>query len=194
VLLGWVWLVAATLLLVVPDTRLLTITGYVPILIVGFPFGYPPVDYSVIFTWTLGNQVFAVAGGLLLGRAATYVAAVIPLFYAVIRLAWAAGVPLGITPEFLDELRRTGLVWAGLGWGCSPSPARSSRSAWCSAGARCSRAGWWVWPAGGYRSGSPRSRPHSSRSSWAPPRWRRWPSRAPGGTPSRRTAWPPHRG
>ncbi|GIE95144.1 hypothetical protein [Paractinoplanes rishiriensis] len=145
-LLTWMWLVIAALLLVVPDIRLLMITGYVPILIVGFPFGYPPVDYSEILTWVLGNQAFAVAGGLLLcrtvlrwqfrtagacadcgrpalsgpvrwGPAVTYVAAVIPLLYAVSRVGWALGIPVGVTPEFLDELRRTGLVWAGLGLG-----------------------------------------------------------------------------
>ncbi len=152
-LLTFVWLVAAVLLLVLPDIRLLTVTGYLPMLIIGFPFGWPPVDYAEVFTWSLANQAIAVAGGLLLARAAlawqlrtagacercgrgdragswtapaaaarwgrrwTYVAAVIPVLYAVVRLAWAAGIPLGISPEFLDEMQRTGLVWAGAGLG-----------------------------------------------------------------------------
>ncbi|GAA0502312.1 hypothetical protein Ade02nite_37450 [Paractinoplanes deccanensis] len=152
-LLGYVWLLVAGLLVVVPDMRLLVLTGYAPILIIGFPFGFPPVDYSEIFTWTLANQVFAVAGGLLLARAAlrwqfrtagacedcgrrpggaswtsaesaarwgrwaTYIAAAIPLFYAVVRLAWAAGIPLGISPDFLDEMRENGAVWGALGLG-----------------------------------------------------------------------------
>jgi len=152
-LLGYLWLVVAGLLVVVPDVRLLTVAGYLPILIIGFPFGYPPVDYSEVFTWTLANQAFAVLGGLLLARAAlrwqfrtagacegcgrgdrdrgwtapraaarwgrwaTYVAAAVPLFYAVIRLAWAVGIPLGVSSSFLAEARDTGLVWAAAGLG-----------------------------------------------------------------------------
>ncbi len=151
--LGYGWAVAAALLILVPDTRLLTLAGYLPILLVGAPFGYPPVDYGDVFTWTLGNQALCLLGGLLLARAtlrwqrrtagacvrcgrttperawttpaaaarwgrwATGVAATIPAGYAVTRLAWAAGVPLGIPPEFLQEMQETGAVWAGAGLG-----------------------------------------------------------------------------
>ncbi|MGX6603791.1 hypothetical protein ACWKSP_16840 [Micromonosporaceae bacterium Da 78-11] len=151
--LSWVWLVAAVLLVVVADVRLLTIAGYLPILIVGFPFGWPPVDYADVFTWTLANEAIAVTGGLLLataalrwqrrtggacescgrtdeatgwttpaaaarwGRVAVWVAAVIPALYAIVRLSWAAGIPLGISADFLHEMQRTGLVWAGAGLG-----------------------------------------------------------------------------
>ncbi|WP_250035354.1 hypothetical protein [Paractinoplanes maris] len=152
-LLSYVGLVAAALLVVLPDTRLLTVAGYLPMLIIGFPFGWPPVDYSTVFTWTLANQAFAVAGGLLLvraalrwhfgatgacedcgrddraeswtsrpsaarwGRWAVGVAAIIPVGYAVVRLAWAAGIPLGISAGFLREMQETGIVWAGAGLG-----------------------------------------------------------------------------
>lgn len=149
-LLTYVWVVAAALLVVVPDVQLLAVAGYLPMLIIGYPFGWPPVDYSEIFTWTLANQAFAVLGGVLLARAAlrwqrasagaceecggakrwtsresaarwgrwaTYLAAAIPVFYASIRLAWAAGIPLGIPEAFLDDMQRTGLVWAGAGLG-----------------------------------------------------------------------------
>jgi hypothetical protein len=151
--LGYVWTVAAALLLVVPDTRLLTVAGYLPVLIVGFPFGYPPVDYGEVIDWTLVNQMICLAGGLLLARAALRwqfrshdaclrcgrgereaswttpagaarwgrwaagVAAAVPASYAIVRLAWAAGIPLGLSPEFLDDMHRTGLVWAGAGLG-----------------------------------------------------------------------------
>ncbi|MEV4345660.1 hypothetical protein AB0J83_14410 [Actinoplanes sp. NPDC049596] len=148
--LGYVWLLVAGLLVVVPDMRLLVVTGYLPILIIGFPFGFPPIDYSEVFNWTLLNQAWAVLGGLLLARAAlrwqfrtagaceecggsrgwkspasaarwgrwaAYVAAVIPMFYAVVRLAWVAGIPLGISQEFLDELHADGGVWGALGLG-----------------------------------------------------------------------------
>ncbi len=152
-LLAYSWAVVAALLILVPDTRVLTVAGYLPVLIVGAPFGYPPVDYGDVFTTTLGAQVLAVVTGVLLARAtlrwqfrtngdcatcgrgdresgwthaaqaarwgrwATWTAAAIPAAYAVTRLAWAAGIPLGIEPEFLAEMRGTGLVWAGAGLG-----------------------------------------------------------------------------
>jgi len=47
------------------------------------------------------------------GRWATYVAVIVPLPYAAIRWAWAMGIPLGITDEFLREGHETGLWWAG---------------------------------------------------------------------------------
>jgi hypothetical protein len=68
-LLGYGWLVAAGLLLVVPDVQVLTYAGYAPMLIGGLPFGWPPVDYSELFTWALGYKVFSIATGLLLARA-----------------------------------------------------------------------------------------------------------------------------
>lgn len=70
VLLGYVWLVAAALLIVVPDVRFLAIAGYLPILIIGYPFGFRPLDDADVFTWTVANQAIAVVGGLLLARAA----------------------------------------------------------------------------------------------------------------------------
>ncbi|SCE68266.1 hypothetical protein [Micromonospora chokoriensis] len=148
---GYGWAVALALVLVVPDVRVLIVLGYLPILIVGAPFGWPPVDYADVFTWALFARFAALAGGLLLagavltwqrrttgacvgcgradtgrrwttpaaatrwGRWAAGIAAAIPLTYAVTRFAWAAGIPLGISREFLTEMRDTGLVWAGFG-------------------------------------------------------------------------------
>ncbi|TDC38287.1 hypothetical protein E1211_07585 [Micromonospora sp. 15K316] len=51
------------------------------------------------------------------GRWAAGIAAVIPLAYALTRFAWAAGVPLGISREFLTEMQENGAVWAGFGLG-----------------------------------------------------------------------------
>jgi hypothetical protein len=51
------------------------------------------------------------------GRWAAYVAALIPVLYAVSRLGWALGVPVGVSDEFVAELRASGAVWAGLGLG-----------------------------------------------------------------------------
>ncbi|MFE9918369.1 hypothetical protein ACFYPG_24745 [Micromonospora sp. NPDC005553] len=154
---GYGWAVAFVLVLVVPDVRVLIVLGYLPILIVGAPFGWPPIDYSDVFNWALFARFAALAGGLLLvgavlawqrrtagacvgcgradtgkgwttpaaatrwGRWAAGIAAVIPLTYAVTRFAWAAGIPLGISREFLTEMQDTGLVWAGLGLGAFAS-------------------------------------------------------------------------
>ncbi|MEO3770156.1 hypothetical protein [Micromonospora sp. B9E7] len=150
---GYGWAVAFLLAVVVPDARVLVVLGYLPILIVGAPFGWPPIDYSDVFNWALFARFAALAGGLLLagavltwqrrtaracvgcgrgdtdrgwttpaaaarwGRWAAGTAAVIPLTYALTRFAWAAGIPLGISREFLTEMQETGLVWAGFGLG-----------------------------------------------------------------------------
>jgi hypothetical protein len=47
------------------------------------------------------------------GRWAVYVAVVIPVLYALTRWAWALGIPLGISEEFLREGQEIGLWWAG---------------------------------------------------------------------------------
>ncbi|MET8040129.1 hypothetical protein ABZU25_04585 [Micromonospora sp. NPDC005215] len=150
---GYGWAVAFVLAVVVPDVRVLLMLGYLPILIVGAPFGWPPVDYSDLFNWALFARFAALAGGLLLagavlawqrrtaracvgcgrgdtdrgwttpaaaarwGRWAAGIAAIIPFTYALTRFAWAAGIPLGISREFLTEMQDTGLVWAGFGLG-----------------------------------------------------------------------------
>lgn len=49
------------------------------------------------------------------GRWAVYVSFVVPVLYAVTRGAWALGIPLGISEEFLRYLQAAGLVWAGAG-------------------------------------------------------------------------------
>jgi hypothetical protein len=147
-LLAFGWALAAVLLVVVPDARLLALLGYAPMLLAGAPFGWPPVDYAEVFTWPLLNQAWCVVGGFLVARTvlawqfrtrgacaacgrgaaaaswtapasaarwAAYVAAAVPVLYAVTRLAWLAGIPLGISEEFLRELHDSGAVWAGAG-------------------------------------------------------------------------------
>jgi hypothetical protein len=47
------------------------------------------------------------------GRWAVWVAVVIPVLYAITRWAWALGIPLGISEEFLREGQEIGLWWAG---------------------------------------------------------------------------------
>jgi hypothetical protein len=51
------------------------------------------------------------------GRWAVAVAVIIPLLYATTRYAWALGIPLGISDEFLHELQTSGLWVAGAGLG-----------------------------------------------------------------------------
>lgn len=68
-LLAFGWLVAAGLLLVVPDVEVLALAGYAPMLILSLPFGGLPVDYAEVFTWALLNKGIALAGGLLVARA-----------------------------------------------------------------------------------------------------------------------------
>lgn len=57
------------------------------------------------------------AGAATWGRWATVAAVFVPAIYAIDRLAWVVGIPLGITPEFLDELRSSGLIWSAFGLG-----------------------------------------------------------------------------
>ncbi|MBB6171914.1 hypothetical protein HNR23_001974 [Nocardiopsis mwathae] len=47
------------------------------------------------------------------GRAAVYLAVVTPVLYAFTRFAWAFGVPLGISEEFLREGQETGMWTSG---------------------------------------------------------------------------------
>ena len=150
---GYAGTVAVVLTVVVPDAQVLALLGYAPMLIIGAPFGWPPVDYAEVFTWALAVRVAALAGGLLLagavlvwwrrtgdaclacgrgddergwtspaaaarwGRWAAGIAALIPLVYASTRLAWAAGIGLGLSDDTLTELQDSGAVWAGLGLG-----------------------------------------------------------------------------
>ncbi|GIH10023.1 hypothetical protein Rhe02_80900 [Rhizocola hellebori] len=132
------WLVALALLVIVPDVNVLALAGYAPMLIIGAPFGWPPVHFDQVINWPILNQLWCVLGGLLLARTlllwqrpswlagqsplrwakpVTYLAAAIPLTYAMSRLAWLAGIPMGISPEMLRDLRETGAVWAGAGLG-----------------------------------------------------------------------------
>ncbi|WP_433531644.1 hypothetical protein ACQPYA_06010 [Micromonospora sp. CA-263727] len=68
-LLSFGWAVAFVLAVVVPDAWVLVILGYAPILLIGAPFGWPPVDYADVFSWALFVKVAAMVGGLLLGGA-----------------------------------------------------------------------------------------------------------------------------
>ena len=143
-LVGFAWVIAGGLILVVPDYRPLLGLAYAPIVLVGEPFNWPPdVSLGDVLPWPVLNQVLCMAGGVLWagaavayrrrtrgasdeparwtdpesaarwGRWATVVAVAVPLLYAATRYAWALGIPLGITEEFLREGQAVGLWWAG---------------------------------------------------------------------------------
>ena len=107
---------AGVLLLVVPDIRVLLYLGYLPAIVLRPDLGQ--------VEWPALNQFLVVAGGLLwfraavgygrttrtagdparwarIGRWATAVAVLAPLPYAATRLAWAAGIPLGVPDSFI---------------------------------------------------------------------------------------------
>lgn len=150
-LLSFAWTTALVLLFIIPDVRVLIAVAYAPIVLIGAPFGWPPVDYTAVaLPWSVVNQFICIAGGFAWtvtaviyqrqtrgacpycgrqetgapiwsspaaaarwGRWAVAIAAVVPLFYAGIRWAWALGIPLGITTEILQELQTSGLWLAG---------------------------------------------------------------------------------
>jgi hypothetical protein len=144
-LLTFAWAAAAVLLLVVPDARALVAVAYAPVVLFGAPFGWPPGDYRDAIPWTVVNQFICVAGGVAWaaaalayqrqtqtggpprwtspaaaarwGRWATAVAVVVPLFYAATRWAWALGIPLGLSEEFLREGQGEGTWAAGAALG-----------------------------------------------------------------------------
>ncbi|MFI5626198.1 hypothetical protein ACIA03_22245 [Nocardioides sp. NPDC051685] len=125
--------------LVISDVRALSFLGYLPQTLLAL-VGLGPVaghlnwgiviDSGTALAHAVGGLATVVAGVGLLeraepggridwsrwtrwGRPAVSVAVVVPLLYAVTRIAWAVGVPLGIRPEMLDELGSG--RWAGLG-------------------------------------------------------------------------------
>jgi hypothetical protein len=137
-------LAAVTLTVVVPDQRILTAIGYLPIVVVGAPWDFPPVSYADAWPWPVQNQVILMLGGVLWaatavvaarrgggegaagrwttpesarrwGRWATGVAVAVPLLYALDRLAWLAGVNLGVSDELVSNVRDTDLRYAALG-------------------------------------------------------------------------------
>ncbi|MFC4591387.1 serine/threonine-protein kinase [Sphaerisporangium corydalis] len=144
ILLGWAWISAAALAIVIPDSRVLMLVAYAPLLLVWVFTGVPGgQSLAEIVPWSRINLFVLVIGGLLWaltalayrrrtltgparpgwaapeaarrwGRWAVYVAAAIPAFYDVSRIAWAAGVPLGVTREFWQWLDESGLKWGGL--------------------------------------------------------------------------------
>lgn len=133
-LLSFAWTAAIVLALLIPDYRVLVLVAYTPIVIIGALFGWAPgggATLSDAAPWPVVNQFICIGGGLAWaaaavsygrltrgacarwGRWAVGVAVLIPVLYALTRWAWALGVPLGITEEFLREGQASGLWLAG---------------------------------------------------------------------------------
>lgn len=141
---GYLAILGASLLVVIPDRRPLIAVAYAPILLIGAPFGWPEgVSFLDAIPWPVLNQLVLMVGGvLLLGAALAYrrrvrhdeaapwttlaavsrwgpwavgIAVAIPVLYAATRWAWALGIPLGISEEFFREGQESGLWIAGAG-------------------------------------------------------------------------------
>lgn len=133
---GVVMVVTGLLLtVVVSDVRALAFLGYLPMLLLAVA-GIGPmaghldagvlVDSGAAFAHAVAGVAMVGVGVATLrplpahrqrwvrwGRPAVVVAVVVPLIYAVTRVAWALGLPLGVQQGTLDELGSG--RWAGLG-------------------------------------------------------------------------------
>lgn len=66
VIVGFAWVVAVALVVVVPDYRPLLGIAYAPIILVGAPFHWPPdVGLLDVLPWPVLNQLICIAGGVL---------------------------------------------------------------------------------------------------------------------------------
>lgn len=140
---GWVMVAAGLVIaVVVSDVRALAAIGYLPQVLLalgGFGPGAGHLRWSLFtedavpLAHAVGGVAMAVAGVAALHRAgrldgrggidwrgwarwtrpAVLVAALVPLAYAATRLAWALGLPLGISDQTLEELGEG--RYAGLG-------------------------------------------------------------------------------
>lgn len=140
---GWVLVVVGVLVtVVVSDVRALSFLGYLPMTLLALAGVGPAAGHidTGVLTSSAGALAHA-AGGVAIvvagvqararaavlsgtrpagwgswvrwGRPAVAVAVVVPLLYAVTRIAWALGIPFGIRPEMLNELGSA--RFAGLG-------------------------------------------------------------------------------
>lgn len=128
------------LILAIPDFRLLASVGYVPIMLTLVALGEESIT---VFAQLVDVPTLVLLGGVIagvcfavlarrswptgrsgplsdrrlarLGHVATYTAAAVPVVYATTRIAWAMGIPLGLTEEFLRSVQP--IVHIGLGLG-----------------------------------------------------------------------------
>jgi hypothetical protein len=65
VLLGFAWVAAVALALVIPDYRGLMVAAYAFVFLAGAPFGWPDANFFDAVTWPMVNQFLCITGGLL---------------------------------------------------------------------------------------------------------------------------------
>ena len=59
-------IVAVTLIAILPDYRVLLAVAYLPLIVLGAPFGWPPgVEIGFVLPWPVLNQFVLIAGGAL---------------------------------------------------------------------------------------------------------------------------------
>ena len=135
--------VAGWWLLIVPDARVLAVVGYLPMIVVLAPSdpeiraslvdAISPVHVNHVavivggFLWAFATLAFArrttargdhepgwtIRAVTRWARPAVYVAAAVPAVYAVTRIAWAVGIPLGIRDDLFAEGTAAGQLQAG---------------------------------------------------------------------------------
>ncbi|GAA4927809.1 hypothetical protein HD597_004539 [Nonomuraea thailandensis] len=127
------------LAVLLPDVRIMMSAGYLPVMVVAALAGR--IEFSMIatmLTWPSVNLLIlmaagvslmvvgmrplvgayggsgSAAGALRVGRYATAVAVAVPVVYAVTRIGWLLGVPVGISDRFLACIAGITPIGAGL--------------------------------------------------------------------------------
>ncbi|MFI6596915.1 hypothetical protein ACIBHX_11710 [Nonomuraea sp. NPDC050536] len=127
---GMAWVLAAFLIVVVPDSRLMMGAAYTPMFVFVAPFLDGPwgaITLADLWPWPVLNQLLCVLGGILLaaaalrggrqtrgrwttpssaahwGRWAVTIAVATPVLYCATRWSWALGIPLGVSRDFLEQ-------------------------------------------------------------------------------------------
>jgi len=141
-LLATAWVITAGLVLAFTTEQVLILVGYLPIYLLGAPFGWAPDSFLDHVTWPVVHEVVSLLGAGLWAmtavwyrrrsadgvgdhdattdvtrrdRAAVAVAIAVPALYALTRYAWLLGLPLGVTDEFLRAGQQSGAWTAGAG-------------------------------------------------------------------------------
>lgn len=127
------------LAVVLTDVRILMTMGYLPVMLVALATGnVDPGTLAAMANWPAVNLLLMMVAGVSLtvlgmrpllvrlrdvdparalqvGRVAVAVAMAVPIGYAITRLGWLLGVPVGISEEFLASIRQITPIGAGLG-------------------------------------------------------------------------------
>ena len=92
--------------------------GYAPMMLIGLPWGWPPVDHGTVFTWALAHQFVSLTGGILV--------AIFVLSASVSLVAdpgFGSGVTIATLPQLLFPLWGLALGAAALGYHLRRRPA-----------------------------------------------------------------------